>query len=50
MEKIFPDKTEVISFRKLENQFKYEPFSRNAMFDSELEIKKLKDFFKNYNQ
>ena len=50
MEKIFPYKTEVISFRKLENQFKYEPFSRNAMFDSELEIKKLKDFFKNYNQ
>ena len=50
MEKIFPDKTELISFGKLENQFKYEPFSRKAMFDSESEIKKLKDFFKNYNQ
>jgi hypothetical protein len=50
MEKIFPDKTELISFGKLENQFKYEPFSRKAMFDSESEIKKLKEFFKNYNQ
>jgi hypothetical protein len=50
MEKTFPDKTEMISFGKLENQFKYEPFSRKAMFDSESEIKKLKEFFKNYNQ
>jgi hypothetical protein len=50
MEQKFPDKTEVISFSKLESQFKYKPFSRKAMFDSESEIKKLIKFFKNYNQ
>jgi hypothetical protein len=50
MKNFFPDKNEIISVKKLMNQFKIKKFSQNNMFDSKDEINLLHDFFKNHNQ
>ena len=50
MRNFFPEKNEIISYKKLNSQFQIDKYSIDKMFDSESEIKKLKEFFKNYNQ
>ena len=50
MRNFFPEKNEIISYKKLNSQFQIDKYYIDKMFDSESEIKKLKDFFKNYNQ
>lgn len=50
MRNFFPEKNEIISYKKLNSQFQIDKYSIDKMFDSESEIKKLKEFFNNYNQ
>ena len=49
MNNFFPEKNEIISVKKIMNQFKIKKYSQKNMFDSESEIKKFKDFFKTYH-